>query len=78
MLGQNMGEVLHRIGSEILERTKHRFDTGTAPDGSPWAPNRPATKRAKGATKGPLYDTGLLRQQINASVNGNTLTVTDV
>ena len=73
-LGQNMSEVLHRIGSEIVERTKHRFDTSTAPDGSPWAPNRPATKRAKGG-KAPLYDSGLLREQIKASVNGNTLTV---
>ncbi len=31
------------IGELLTESTKQRFTTGTAPDGSRWAPNAPAT-----------------------------------
>lgn len=31
------------IGESLVESTKKRFETSTAPDGSRWAPNRPAT-----------------------------------
>lgn len=39
----NMAPVLQTIGEGIVERTKHRFDTSTAPDGTPWKPNSAAT-----------------------------------
>lgn len=39
----NMRPVLQTIGEGIIERTKHRFDTSTAPDGTPWKPNSAAT-----------------------------------
>lgn len=35
--------VLQVIGEGITERTKHRFDTSTAPDGTPWKPNSATT-----------------------------------
>lgn len=35
--------LLKAIGEDLTESTKQRFGTGTAPDGSKWAPNRPAT-----------------------------------
>lgn len=39
----NLLPVLQVIGEGITERTKHRFDTSTAPDGTPWKPNSAAT-----------------------------------
>lgn len=39
----DMRPVLQTIGEGITERTKHRFDTSTAPDGTPWKPNSAAT-----------------------------------
>lgn len=39
----NLRPVLQVIGEGITERTKHRFDTSTAPDGTPWKPNSAAT-----------------------------------
>lgn len=39
----DMAPVLDTIGTGIIERTKRRFDTSTAPDGTTWAPNSAAT-----------------------------------
>lgn len=39
----NMSPVLSAVGEDILERTKQRFSTATAPDGTPWAPNSQIT-----------------------------------
>jgi phage virion morphogenesis protein len=39
----NLRPVLQAIGSDITERTKRRFETSTAPDGTPWKPNSAAT-----------------------------------
>lgn len=39
----NMQPILSAIGEDIMERTKQRFSTGTAPDGTPWASNSQAT-----------------------------------
>lgn len=37
---------MQQIGEALLDRTKQRFVTSTAPDGTPWAPNAPATLAA--------------------------------
>jgi len=37
--------VMDDIGELLIETTKQRFQTSTAPDGSRWAPNSPATIR---------------------------------
>lgn len=45
-LSQRYGNIqpqLAAIGEDIMERTKQRFATGTAPDGTPWADNTQAT-----------------------------------
>lgn len=39
----NMQPLLRGLAEGITERTKHRFDTSTAPDETPWAPNSAAT-----------------------------------
>lgn len=33
----NMAPVLNTIGTDIITRTRRRFDTSTSPDGTPWA-----------------------------------------
>lgn len=48
----NLQPVLQTIGEGITERTKHRFDTSTAPDGTPWKPNSAATLAMLGARLG--------------------------
>lgn len=39
----NMSPVLMAIGENIMERTKQRFSSATAPDGTPWAANSQTT-----------------------------------
>lgn len=59
---QTIKDVSFYLGNSV----KRRFDTGTAPDGSPWEPlknprNRSRDKRARGGSgQKPLRDSGLL------------------
>lgn len=39
----DMTPVMQDIGEEMVDATKNRFMTGTAPDGSAWAPKSPTT-----------------------------------
>lgn len=39
----DLSPVLMAIGEDIMERTKQRFSTATAPDGTPWAANSQVT-----------------------------------
>ncbi|SFF27449.1 phage virion morphogenesis (putative tail completion) protein [Fontimonas thermophila] len=39
----DMTPVMQQIGDALLDRTRQRFVTSTAPDGTPWQPNAPAT-----------------------------------
>lgn len=51
----NMQPVLQSIGERIVERTKHRFDTSTGPDGARWKPNSAATLDMLAARLGKSY-----------------------
>lgn len=42
----NLAPVLTALGDDITERTKRRFETSLAPDGTPWKPNSAATLEA--------------------------------
>lgn len=44
--GQDMGPIMRAIGEDVTRRAKRRFETSTAPDGTPWAPNSDTTLRA--------------------------------
>ena len=52
----DMTPAMREIGEVLIETTKQRFVTSTAPDGSRWAPNSPATimqyLRARGGAFG--------------------------
>lgn len=41
--GGNLSTALDNIGQTLVTSTKLRFGTSTAPDGTPWAPNKPST-----------------------------------
>lgn len=57
-LGQDASPMFAEISEHLLESTQRRFDSGTAPDGVPWAPLRDGSGRT------PLRVTGTLRDQI--------------
>lgn len=67
----DMTPVMDDLGELLTTSTKDRFPTGTAPDGTKWAPKSPTTLNRYGAKKSnrvdsrPLFGpTGLLSQQI--------------
>ncbi|GKT21669.1 phage virion morphogenesis protein [Acidovorax sp. SUPP3334] len=39
----NLLPVYEDIGQELVNTTRRRFETSTAPDGTPWEPNSPVT-----------------------------------
>jgi len=39
----DLSPALKEIGEDMVESTKRRFATATAPDGTPWKPNSPVT-----------------------------------
>lgn len=41
--GSNLRPLMQDLGEFLIETTKQRFQTSTAPDGSKWQPNAPAT-----------------------------------
>lgn len=44
--GENMSPLLRSLGVDIAERAKQRFETLSAPDGTPWEENSPVTIEA--------------------------------
>ena len=55
--GQNLNPVLIKLGEDITERTKRRFDSETDPAGQPWKPNSAATLAMLAARLGKSYRT---------------------
>ena len=48
---ENLRPAMEDIGEYMIEATRQRFVSGTAPDGSAWKPNRPATLVAQAYRK---------------------------
>lgn len=68
--GQNPRPALLEVGEDLVESTKRRFETQTAPDGSRWERNSPVTIKRKGRDQ-PLTGRGTLMDQINYQITGN-------
>ena len=49
--GARLRPALAEIGEDLIESTKQRFASGTAPDDSSWAENQPSTIARKGHAK---------------------------
>lgn len=75
--GKDLRPALQDIGELLVDSTKQRFGTSTAPDGTPWAPNSPATlvrwmRRGGSGVKRPLIGNGKsLLEQISRHINGS-------
>jgi phage virion morphogenesis protein len=60
----NLAPVLKQVGEDLVESTKQRFATATAPDGTPWAPNTQVTiLKYLGLSKGNYNKDGKLSQK---------------
>lgn len=74
-LQQRFGDLrpaLMGIGSDMVNRVHRRFETSTAPDGTKWKPNAPATLAAFAGSLGSSYYTkaGGLNKSGAAAVSG--------
>lgn len=70
--GEDLTPLLKYIGEDEVTRTILRFETTTAPDGSPW---RGLQKpRQRGGDK-PLSDTGRLKGSIRFVLGNNRVTI---
>ncbi len=69
--GTNLRPLMQELGEFLIETTKQRFETSTAPDGSRWAPNAPATYLAHlGAFKGSFQKDGRLSKRGASRLSG--------
>jgi phage virion morphogenesis (putative tail completion) protein len=64
----NPRPLLTEIGEDMAASTKKRFDTTTAPDGSPWLLNSVATLLQKEGDRPLTGETGLLHSTIDYDV----------
>lgn len=62
---EDMSKPMDEIGTFIMVTTKRRFEEGTAPDGSPWAPNSPVTLARKKDPRPLIGESGQLGTQIS-------------
>lgn len=70
-LASDQRPLMQEIGEHLVETTKQRFDTGTAPDGTSWAPNTQTTlERFLGLYKSSYGKTGKLTKQGAARASG--------
>lgn len=63
------------IGEELVDSTKNRFVTHTAPDGSQWDNNSPVTIFLKGANNPLTGETLSLQRQITSQFNSDELQI---
>jgi phage virion morphogenesis protein len=70
-LGTASRQALADIGETLVASTLERFETSTAPDGTPWQPSHRAEKE-DGKT---LVDTGRLRGSIGYEVGPDSVSV---
>jgi phage virion morphogenesis protein len=61
---ENPAPCLAAMGEKLMESTKQRFVTKTAPDGTHWDDNKESTIARKGRND-PLVDSGNLNQQFD-------------
>jgi phage gpG-like protein len=69
--GTDLRPLMQELGEYLTETTKQRFQTSTAPDGSRWAPNAPATYLAYlGQSKGSFGKYGRMTKAGAARASG--------
>jgi phage virion morphogenesis protein len=69
----NMRPAFLEIGEDLVKSTKRRFETTSAPDGTPWAQNSLVTLARFGGPKRPLTgESKALKSTINYQLDGAT------
>lgn len=68
--GTDLSGLMADIGELLRDSTKARFASGTAPDGTPWAP------LADGSGRTPLLKTGRLRDDISPTSGSDFVEIT--
>ncbi len=63
--GRNLEPVMKNIGEILLNSSRQRFQTGTAPDGEQWAVNSPITLANKKGDRPLIGETKSLSTQIH-------------
>lgn len=78
----DMRPAFREIGEVMVQSTRQRFTDSKAPDGTPWAPNAPATKemwakekKRSAASKKVLVWHGHLRDTLRYAVTANSVTI---
>jgi phage virion morphogenesis protein len=72
----NLTPFYQDIGEALLNSTRRRFETQTAPDGSPWAPLSPGYEKRKKKNKDKILTLeGLLRGLLNYDASADALLV---
>jgi len=61
---------LRKIGEDLVESTKQRFSSTTAPDGTTWAANKASTLEHKKGSR-PLTNEGTLGDTIDYQLHGS-------
>ena len=74
--GADLRPAMQDIGEHLLNTTRERFRDEEDPDGAPWAPLRPATKRRKKRNAGRiLTEEGFLRGNLVARADSDSVVV---
>lgn len=71
--GADLRPALYDIGEYLIFSTKRRFGEGKAPDGTPWAPNRPATLARKRGSKPLIGESKRLGNEFDYLIGANRL-----
>ena len=73
--GDDLTAPLQEVGEYLVESTKKRFATKTAPDGTAWKANSPVTVARKGRDDALIGETTQLADAIFSNVSGNALEI---
>jgi len=68
--GRDLSPALRDIGEYMLNATKERFAAGEAPDGTPWAENKPSTLAKKKGDKPLIGESKRLSNEISYALTG--------
>ena len=69
--GQNLRPLMLEINEMLLDSTRERFSTKTAPDGTAWKPLKPSTLARKKGKGSLLVFDGYLRDLLRGEVGDN-------
>lgn len=61
------------IGEYLIDSTRRRFAAGVAPDGTPWAPNRPSTLARKSGAQPLIGESKRLSREFSYQASADAL-----